>query len=38
MTIPGVRVITAITYKAGLDDPGRFEESETVGAYYGAYA
>ncbi|MDX1924843.1 MAG: IS110 family transposase [Rickettsiaceae bacterium] len=35
MTIPGVGVITAITYKSGLDDPKRFEDSDTVGAYMG---
>lgn len=35
MTIPGVGAITAMTYKAALDDPGRFERSETVGAYMG---
>jgi transposase len=35
MTIPGVGVITAITYKSGLDDPNRFTDSETVGAYMG---
>lgn len=35
MTIPGVGVITAISYKSALDDPGRFERSETVGAYMG---
>ena len=35
MTIPGVGVITAMTYKAALDDPGRFDRSETVGAYMG---
>lgn len=35
MTVPGVGVITALTYKVELDDPGRFEASETVGAYFG---
>ena len=35
MTVPGVGVITALTYKVALDDPGRFEASETVGAYFG---
>ena len=35
MTIPGVGAITAMTYKAALDDPSRFERSETVGAYMG---
>ena len=35
MTIPGVGAVTAMTYKATLDDPGRFEMSETIGAYMG---
>lgn len=35
MTVPGVGVITALTYKVALDDPGRFATSETVGAYLG---
>lgn len=35
MTVPGVGAITAMTYKAALDDPGRFASSETVGAYMG---
>ena len=35
MTIPGVGAITAMTYKAALDEAGRFERSETVGAYMG---
>jgi transposase len=35
MTIPGVGAITALTYKTALDNPGRFERSETVGAYMG---
>jgi transposase len=35
MTIPGVGAITAMTYKASLDEAGRFERSETVGAYMG---
>lgn len=34
-TVPGVGFITAMTYKAALDDPGRFDRSETVGAYMG---
>ena len=34
-TIPGVGVITAMTYKSSLDAPGRFENSEEVGAYMG---
>jgi transposase len=35
MTIPGVGAIIAMTYKAAVDDPNRFERSETVGAYMG---
>ena len=35
MTIPGVGIITAYTYKAALDTPERFDHSETVGAYFG---
>lgn len=35
MTIPGVGIITAMTYRATLDEPGRFVESEAVGAYMG---
>jgi transposase len=35
MTIPGVGVITAMTYKTAVDNPDRFERSETVGAYIG---
>jgi len=34
-TIPGVGIITAMTYKATLDDPKRFEGSGAVGAYMG---
>ena len=35
MTAPGIGMITALTYKADMGDPGRFEKSESVGAYYG---
>jgi transposase len=35
MSIPGVGIITALSYKSALDDPNRFEDSETVGAYMG---
>lgn len=35
MTIPGVGPVTAMTYKSALDDPHRFERSQTVGAYMG---
>lgn len=35
MTIPGVGMIVAMTYKADIGDPARFKKSEAVGAYYG---
>jgi transposase len=35
MTIPGVGAVTAMTYLSAVDDPRRFEQSETVGAYMG---
>lgn len=35
MTVPGVGIITALSYKSSLDDPTRFEDSEVVGAYMG---
>jgi transposase len=35
MTVPGVGVITALTYKVALDGPERFTTSEVVGAYMG---
>jgi transposase len=35
MTVPGVGIITAMTYKAALDGAERFDRSETVGAYFG---
>jgi len=35
MTAPGVGFITALTYKAGVDDPHRFKQSRTVGAHFG---
>jgi transposase len=35
MTVPGVGFITALTFKAGVDDPHRFKRSRTVGAYFG---
>jgi transposase len=35
MTVPGVGVVTAMTYKSTLDDPHRFADSEIVGAYMG---
>ena len=35
MTVPGVGMIVALTFKADIGDPGRFKKSESVGAYYG---
>ena len=35
MTAPGVGPITALTYKAGVDDPARFRRSRTVAAHFG---
>lgn len=35
MTAPGVGCITALTYKAGVDDPTRFKRSRTVPAHFG---
>lgn len=35
MSVPGVGAITALTYKATLDQPERFAKSEAVGAYMG---
>jgi len=35
MTAPGVGPITALTYKAGVDDPTRFRRSRTVAAHLG---
>jgi transposase len=35
MTVPGVGMIVALTYKADMGDPSRFQKSESVGAYYG---
>lgn len=35
MTIPGVGIVTAMTYKAAIDNPKRFKKSQTVGAYFG---
>ena len=34
-TIPGVGTITAMTFKAEIDDPKRFKNSRAVGAYLG---
>ncbi len=35
MTAPGVGPITALTYKAAVDDPRRFKRSRTVAAHFG---
>jgi len=35
MTMPGVGPITALTFKAAVDDPSRFKSSRTVAAYFG---
>jgi transposase len=35
MTVPGVGPLVALTFKTGVDDPGRFTSSKTVGAHFG---
>jgi transposase len=35
MTVPGVGPITALTFKAMIDDPARFVRPRSVGAYVG---
>ncbi len=35
MTAPGVGYVTALTFKAGVDDPARFKRSRTVAAHFG---
>jgi transposase len=35
MTVPGVGPVTALTFKAGVDDPTRFKNSRTVAAHFG---
>ena len=35
MTTPGVGFVTALTFKAGVDDPARFKRSRTVAAHFG---
>ncbi|MER8772983.1 transposase, partial [Mesorhizobium sp. M0960] len=35
MTMPGIGPVTALTYKATIDDPKRFRRSRSVGAYLG---
>ncbi len=35
MTAPGVGFVTALTFKAAVDDPSRFKRSRTVAAHFG---
>lgn len=35
MTVPGVGPVTAVTFRAGVDDPSRFASSRTVAAHFG---
>ena len=35
MTVPGVGEITALSFKAAIDDPTRFRSSRSVGAHFG---
>ena len=35
MSAPGVGFVTALTFKSGVDDPGRFKRSRTVAAHFG---
>jgi transposase len=35
MGVPGVGEITALSFKAAVDDPTRFKSSRTVGAHFG---
>jgi transposase len=35
MTAPGVGPVVALTYRACVDNPGRFDRSKCVGAHYG---
>ena len=35
MTVPGVGVVTALTFRHTIDDPSRFRSVSTVGAYLG---
>jgi transposase len=35
MSVPGVGPITALTFKAAIEDPGRFSKSSDAGAYAG---
>jgi transposase len=35
MTVPGIGVVTALTFRHTIDDPSRFRSAATVGAYLG---
>ena len=35
MTVPGIGVVTALTFRHTIDDPSRFTNAATVGAYLG---
>ncbi|WP_371827060.1 transposase [Bradyrhizobium sp. 184] len=35
MTVPGVGVVTALTFRHTINDPSRFRSASTVGAYLG---
>ncbi|MHA6766985.1 IS110 family RNA-guided transposase [Sphingobium ummariense] len=35
MTVPGIGVVTALTYRHTIDDPSRFQNATKVGAYLG---
>lgn len=35
MTVPGVGVVTALTFRHAIDDPSRFRSAQAVGAYLG---
>ena len=35
MSIPGIGPVTALTFKAAVDDPSRFKSSRTVAAHFG---
>ena len=34
MSVPGVGVVTAMTFRHTIDDPARFRSAQTVGAYF----
>tara|TARA_R110002020_G_scaffold473566_2_gene703000 strand:+ start:1039 stop:1161 length:123 start_codon:yes stop_codon:yes gene_type:complete len=35
MTVPGIGVVTALTFRHKIDDPSRFRSAATAGAYLG---